>query len=780
MSPGAGSNWINSKTTASLTGSTKLASSGRPADEAVVPSAQPDLGALVAQATELERDSLVAAQGTTVDATPETEADATAELPLEARLSDAVRGASAAKKAYDRVKEDLAGRELALSKEKEQLARLRDELCVREESLSAWHAELSEKLRRVEADRIDLAKREADAREGFPQQLQIYRETIETPLIARERALEERSAKVNEREEQLRAKERALESEQKALQRAREELEDERGDVRERIEIAQQRATASVENRVMQLEGDLEDARRRVADSEERLRSRGAEIAMLQRRLAPTGGQSLEQMQSSCDELKTQLEELQRELIGRPAATEVAELRRRAGSLDGLSRDLEQARADNAALRARLTGLSVGSNELEGQRDLVKSLETRVSLLKEANSQLDRDVKSQLGAVNAQSPFSQLARFDADEKLQRPPGRGRIPASLKDLVTELRTQLASLKPALHYHDATLRCFLGGMAMSRLHLLQGISGTGKTSLPRAVAAVLGGLVEVVPVQAGWRDRQDLLGYFNAFDKRYHEPAFVQTLYRSLCPEWSDRVCFVVLDEMNLSYVEQFGADLLSALEQPEDQRRFELMSEQPPSPPKLLREGRYLSIPPNVWFVGTANHDETTKDFADKTYDRAHTMELPRHHRSSSEDKPVAQQPPISFAGLRSLFEGARDMHKGETQKALKSLQTLEPQLRAALGVGWGNRLDSQIERFVPVVVAAQGTAGEAFDHILATKLLRKVRGKHEVRTKSLTQFRDALKDAWQKDFGKTEEPTKSLELLKELIEARAADAGVAT
>ena len=81
---------------------------------------------------------------------------------------------------------------------------------------------------------------------------------------------------------------------------------------------------------------------------------------------------------------------------------------------------------------------------------------------------------------------------------------------------DVRNRMAA-DEALFYDDRTIRCFLAGLAMSRLHLLQGISGTGKTSLPRAFAKALGGHADIVAVQAGWRDRQDLLGYYNAFDK-----------------------------------------------------------------------------------------------------------------------------------------------------------------------------------------------------------------------------------------------------------------------
>jgi 5-methylcytosine-specific restriction endonuclease McrBC GTP-binding regulatory subunit McrB len=116
------------------------------------------------------------------------------------------------------------------------------------------------------------------------------------------------------------------------------------------------------------------------------------------------------------------------------------------------------------------------------------------------------------------------------------------------------------------------------------------------------------------------------------KRFNETEFLQALYRAQCPSYAERVYIIVLDEMNLSHPEQYFADLLSVLEQDESQRDLKLMSASANAAPKLLKDGRILKIPANVWFIGTANHDETTKDFADKTYDRAHVMELPHQYK----------------------------------------------------------------------------------------------------------------------------------------------------
>ena len=84
-------------------------------------------------------------------------------------------------------------------------------------------------------------------------------------------------------------------------------------------------------------------------------------------------------------------------------------------------------------------------------------------------------------------------------------------------------------------------------------------------------------------------------------------------------------------MNLSRPEQYFAEFLSALEKNDaSERLITLMESSMENAPKRLVEGRKIRVPKNVWFIGTANHDETTSELADKTYDRSHIMTLPRH------------------------------------------------------------------------------------------------------------------------------------------------------
>ena len=223
-----------------------------------------------------------------------------------------------------------------------------------------------------------------------------------------------------------------------------------------------------------------------------------------------------------------------------------------------------------------------------------------------------------------------------------------------------------------------------------------------------------------VQSSWRDKSDLLGYYNAFDKRFYESGLLKALYKAHCPSHAAHPFLLVLDEMNLAQTEHYFADFLSALEQTAPAlRRVLLQGQSLDTPPRYLAEaGTAIRIPENLWFIGTANHDESTKDFADKTYDRAHVMELPRAHQRFPLPKSLNQTPPpLAWDNLKALFEQATSDNAATTKEALQFLtENLQAPL-AKVDLGWGNRFEKQLGLFLPVVVAAGGTPTEALDQV---------------------------------------------------------------
>ena len=375
----------------------------------------------------------------------------------------------------------------------------------------------------------------------------------------------------------------------------------------------------------------------------------------------------------------------------------------------------------------------------------------------------------------SEKPFPQMAWMDsasnADWIKDRKAKELSLPEQdvpdLKKFSVELQHRIAQAEDGatLYFRLEDIQLLIAGLAMSQLHIFQGISGTGKTSLAKAFAKAMGGHCTDIAVQAGWRDRDDLLGHYNAFEKRFYERDCLQGLYRAQTGAYKDRCNIILLDEMNLSRPEQYFAEFLSALEKNDPRDRLISLSEsQLPNAPALLVEGRRIRVPHNVWFVGTANHDETTNEFADKTYDRAHVMTLPRHEAGFKiEPKPKAS---FSYRSLMERFDGAVTQNADEVEELLAELTTgpLTSILQDRFDLGWGNRLERQAMRFVPVYMAAGGRKEDALDHLLASRVFRrgKVTGRYDATIDDLSAIEQALTTVWK---GWKSEPSRSIALL---------------
>ena len=315
--------------------------------------------------------------------------------------------------------------------------------------------------------------------------------------------------------------------------------------------------------------------------------------------------------------------------------------------------------------------------------------------------------------------------------------------TLEELVTGFRNYLCKVEK-LYFEPDVIRFFISGLAASHFEILEGLSGTGKSSLPRYFAKYVNGNVLFMPVQATWRDKTNILGFFNEFSKTYSETDFLSELYRANYNP--DVITFFVLDEMNISRVEYYFADLLSVLEYPKDEWRLKVMT-LPYNfvPPMKIDEG-FVKIPENCYFVGTANKDDSTFTITDKVYDRAITIEFVSDNRPFTVDE---ETPTItlSHATLRNLFDEAQaneDFRLNDDD--MKKLRQVFDYAYDAFDIAIGNRILNQIANVTPAFVAAGGTKEAAVDFMIAKKLVSKVEGRFEEHIKDSLNGLIALVD----------------------------------
>lgn len=290
--------------------------------------------------------------------------------------------------------------------------------------------------------------------------------------------------------------------------------------------------------------------------------------------------------------------------------------------------------------------------------------------------------------------------------------------SLEEFTEGYRLYAAS-NLQLYYTPEIVRRFVAGMASSKLLILEGISGTGKTSLPYSFSRYMNNPATIVSVQPSFRDRTELLGYFNEFSKRFNETEFLRALYEA---NYRQDPTLIVLDEMNLARIEYYFAEMLSVLEMPsKDEWVLDLVPTAWQGDPERLKDGK-LPVSDTTWFIGTANNDDSTFTITDKVYDRAMPIEL--NDRADAFECELRPQCFITAEHLQALFEQAKLDHP-ISKEMLDNLEKLDSYLSTRFKLSFGNRIIKQMYDFVPVYVACGGTELGGMDYIIARKVLKK-------------------------------------------------------
>ena len=290
--------------------------------------------------------------------------------------------------------------------------------------------------------------------------------------------------------------------------------------------------------------------------------------------------------------------------------------------------------------------------------------------------------------------------------------------TLKDLCENFRNFAAS-QLGLYYTITTIRQLFAGIGAGKIVILEGISGTGKTSLPYALGKFFAHDAEICSVQPNWKDRSELLGYYNEFTKKFNESEFLRALYTSL---YRKDLNIIVLDEMNLARVEYYFAEFLSVLEMPNpNECNIELIGSHDNTDPKLFKNGK-IKIPQNIIFFGTANNDDSTFTISDKVYDRAICLFF--DNKGIAFEAPYQAPMVIPYSQMQRLFDEADAKYPCNEDTLLKFAE-LDDFVIKKFRLAFGNRILKQLKKFVPCFVACGGTELDAIDFIFTNKILKK-------------------------------------------------------
>ena len=273
--------------------------------------------------------------------------------------------------------------------------------------------------------------------------------------------------------------------------------------------------------------------------------------------------------------------------------------------------------------------------------------------------------------------------------------------------------------------------------SKLLILSGMSGIGKSALVRLYGEALGlsaSQMAFLPVRPSWMDDGDILGYLDKNSMLYYpsDTGLAELLVEaSKHPEKMYMVCF---DEMNLARVEHYFAQFISVLEK-KDSRKIQLYN--PSLENRVHNSHLYpaqISIGDNVLFMGTVNMDESTYHFSDKVLDRANVITL--HQRKFADMKsfcPVKDGlfVPISADAYRKFrVENKKVRLSNEELELLDALNEALQESRVSGGIGY--RVAFDIDRYVENIPSLKDfTRGDGLDLQIVQRILTKVRGSRE-------------------------------------------------
>jgi hypothetical protein len=498
-------------------------------------------------------------------------------------------------------------------------------------------------------------------------------------------------------------------------------------------------------------------------------------------------------LHSKTDELKR----LHEELTTRPTEADreryremESEVERQKARMEELEKQIDA----NAATIAETADLRRNNSEIAAEN---KSLAQRASRFEDAANEAQAELNRLRAAY--ERPAEVAARY---KEIEAPHIKmGEAKQATKADVDEIKwlTDVGDACDSygLHFNPRILKAFhtaLKTAEWSPLTVLAGVSGTGKSELPRLYSHFGGLVFEPLSVQPNWDSQESMLGFFNSIDNKFDAQPVLRFLAQSQkawtngageddsYPGLRDAVCLILLDEMNLAHPELYFAEFLSKLEL----RRGMGGSDVPFLPVKIGagKEPYQLPLGRNVLWVGTMNQDETTKSLSAKVLDRSIIIHFPRpttlNRRVKLTKLNENNRGPLLHKTSWQSWLAQETSFSEEDVKPFKNFVEATNVALAVAGRAIGHRVWQSIEYYManyPDVRAAQKAKDNdelakalhtAFEDQLVQKVMPKLRGidtRGESLNKCLNKIRDQLTAGL---FGKQFNLAKDFDLACEL------------
>ena len=545
---------------------------------------------------------------------------------------------------------------------------------------------------------------------------------------------------VKNSKEELLKKESALELKEKKLSEQEENIRNKEENINELIKDTREGEKIKIKEKINFLEEEVRELREENSDA-------NREIRRLQNINADSF--SVEELNNEINALKDRKKELEEKLLGK-GDLQTQEIKTLKGKIETLEKEYAKVTQENIKLYNESIDFKLYKDKLEAaERALPKferSKESLIALIAKKDEEINELKSRQMSEIAKRETIEQ-SYFIIEEK-----------ENDKEIIDEIEW-LNNIKKSFKevgfkFSDRLLYAFHTSLKVgdwNPLTVLAGVSGTGKSELPRLYSRYGGLNFLPLAVQSNWDSPYSLFGYYNSLEGKFNATSLLKVLYQAqedAKNSISDYLTIVLLDEMNLAHVELYFSELLSKLEllRGSEDVKLEIdIAEKSPYEIKLNK---------NVIWVGTMNEDETTKSLSDKVIDRSNLINFPRPNEfvSRNELKEREEAPKLKreiwenwkWNNIKNILVQDEDTRIiTEFEEKINNLKAKMEEINGYLKVSGraiGHRVWQSIENYIrnyPLVLESirkrnseelEKTIQIAFEDALVQKLMPKLKG----------------------------------------------------
>lgn len=609
-----------------------------------------------------------------------------------------------------------------------------------EEMLFEEYKKNIEKLEEERLNRLEQHKEKIDA------MYKEYQKLLDDKFLLKDKELLEKEDILNKREKEL----KDVESSLNLMKRRLEHIESDLNEKEEEIDII---INERIEEKVKHYENIISSHKHEIERVREYAKNINDELLALNS-LKNAYGEPVE-VTNKINELQRRNAELEHQLANRPGAD--------------IEEKYEKVQMDFDTLKRKYLTLEDNYRELTTDKNKLDNFELEIENLKAQNKILENNkeifeneyerVQEKLKRLT--SPDGRLS--DREERIEEIRSGHLKEIVVSENALEEKNEIEWLNKieencktyGITFPKRILYAFHTALKISdwsSIAVLAGVSGTGKSELPRLYSA-FGGLNFInVPVQPNWDSQESMLGFFNSIDNRFDAQPLLKFLVECTeQSEFSNYMSIVLLDEMNLAHVEHYFAEFLSKLET----RRGTKKDSVPSIDIKLGAgvEPYKLQLSRSILWTGTMNQDETTKSLSDKVLDRGIVINFPRPKRLIGrtnmgiiEDTIISSNRAMLKKSIWSKWIVRELKFEGDQEKELTKYKGIVEDINEALekvGRALGHRVWQSIEYYIanyPLVIdELQKSEGQltnelkkamdvAFEDQIVQKIMPKLRG----------------------------------------------------